>query len=1678
MKKSYIVVALALVVAAVGCRRSEQELPDRDNQTLALTVARADFDSEFAAEDSVNKMLQRAFASELNTPSGRETGGAPSRAGEAAFEANDSIGLYVHTTATLGTTGIHTPNICYASYDGASWTAEGYLSDILKSGTNYYATAYYPFVRRIIDPTKFIHSVAADQTTALALTRSDLMFSTPVAVANPSTAPAIALSFKHLLSKVVAAFTVPSLLDGAVVEGIDRVVIKSVDRSTSVSLADGALSSLSNKGDIKLFHAAGTIGIGEEVAFEGIVIPQTMAKGAKMIEIYFKTASGLKSYTYALDAELKLAKNIKHTFTLVSIGDLCFASTLDLTDGLAHTDVPLKIKSLPGIEWKLTSGAEWLKFSTAAGGEYAASIKGTGTGAEQTVYVSVTANTAMTGNFWEPRAAALSLEAKGAKSVYTARQNFYRFELETVTRKVDAAQSVVGVEGFGANQVWSAASGADWIKLASSVVYGDGDPSASYGPVNGSLESGTMFYQIEANNTDAVRTGTVVFTPTTVGGKGAAVTFEQAAGSVRVSTTKVMLSGAAAVGVEIFNVTVSPGLKWKILSATGVTTVPAVGAEQTGLGTPLGIKATWAANNTTEIISGSIVIAYGAYGAAQQRTIEITQAPEFIVVAGTRWATGNLVANGVSGARIGAPTDGGLYFQYGGLIGYKGGDKGDGSGFPTVTNGKYWDSADAFSSNDVAITPAGYTSGTTKWPFFENVAAGGFGYYYYNNFVTKYADFQSQANGKDVALGIGDPCAHYLGGAWRLPRYDEMAAITGSSVEGTWVPWSDPSVMGKWVRPSSSMPVDGAWFGQNSRSGSPAINTDLFIPASGHRNFSDGSFFWVGIHGYLWSSAVYDILSGFGLLIHESSGVIPRNVSYRARAFPIRCVQDEPYAPTPPSADDYIVMNGLKWAKGNLVARGTKNCEVGQPGDGGLYFQYGGLIGYKGGTGGDGRGIPNVADGKFWSGAAAFSSNDVKVTPTGYTTKMTTWPNFENKASGAYGYYYYNTFATKHSDFQTQANSRDVTLAIGDPCAYYLGDGWRLPKYNEISSFTGISATTYDAWYTWTAAGVTGKWSNAGPQSVKGAWFGPNSRTGTPTTNTDLFVPMSGLRRYDNGYFRFVDYGYLLSSSVNDATLAFFFTISESVGVRPYYPSERSHAVPVRCVSDIPPTPTPPIEAQTVSINGLKWAKGNLVANGANGAKVGAATDGGLCFQYGSLIGWTGGANGDGTGMPANGSPSVPALAIRVKPATYTGSTSWNAAWAGDAKNQNVANGMGDPCRYYLGSPWRLPTATDISSLYGNVPNSTTWANCPMGAWQASPAGSWAGVGAKTANATNSIFFPAAGSRDVNGVLNVVGSYGYIRSSVASDASNAYYLVFGAPEVMPNHKNLRAAGFNVRCVMDEPTVATPPTADQIVTVNGLKWTKGNLVANGGANCKVGQPGDGGLYFQYGGLVGYKGGAYGDGCGIVDAATHPDRKFWGGAVVYSANDVAVTPSAYTKPIDSYPFTTIASGGFGYYYFSTFATKFADFQTQANANNPALGIGDPCKHYLGGTWRLPKYNEFSAITGNTTEGAWIPWADGSITGKWYNSGPKSAKGAWLGPNSRTGTPTVNTDLFVPASGSRNGEGAIYNIGIRGCLWSSSIYDYHSGFDLTISESTGVYTRNAHYRAYGFPVRCVSN
>jgi len=113
---------------------------------------------------------------------------------------------------------------------------------------------------------------------------------------------------------------------------------------------------------------------------------------------------------------------------------------------------------------------------------------------------------------------------------------------------------------------------------------------------------------------------------------------------------------------------------------------------------------------------------------------------------------------------------------------------------------------------------------------------------------------------------------------------------------------------------------------------------------------------------------------------------------------------------------------------------------------------------------------------------------------------------------------------------------------------------------------------------------------------------------------------------------------------------------------------------------------------------------------------------------------------------------------------------------------------------------WRSPENDNLWQGVGGINNP-----CPNG-WRLPTSAEWdaerAGWSLQDYNGAfaSPLKLPVAGTRDNNGSLHSVGSYGDYWSSIV-DGTNAYYLYFGSSDA-DMFSNYRAGGFSVRCLKD------------------------------------------------------------------------------------------------------------------------------------------------------------------------------------------------------------------------------------------------------------------------------------
>lgn len=195
-----------------------------------------------------------------------------------------------------------------------------------------------------------------------------------------------------------------------------------------------------------------------------------------------------------------------------------------------------------------------------------------------------------------------------------------------------------------------------------------------------------------------------------------------------------------------------------------------------------------------------------------------------------------------------------------------------------------------------------------------------------------------------------------------------------------------------------------------------------------------------------------------------------------------------------------------------------------------------------------------------------------------------------------------------------------------------------------------------------------------------------------------------------------------------------------------------------------------------VTVEGVKWATGNLVRQDVNSCTIGEPAEAGLYFKWGALSGY------DATG--AQYSVVVPNAYVSDRSFSGSPYTTGNSLGAPAA-----AAGTGDPCTYYLGEGWRLPTPDEYrNSLGGRVTGNSNFTSAE---WIAT------GVTGMKLGPGKELFFPAAGQNE--GSVASASTVGYYWTNAWMSDEFAHYLHFN--EVSAQISNGRTSNAcPVRCV--------------------------------------------------------------------------------------------------------------------------------------------------------------------------------------------------------------------------------------------------------------------------------------
>lgn len=214
------------------------------------------------------------------------------------------------------------------------------------------------------------------------------------------------------------------------------------------------------------------------------------------------------------------------------------------------------------------------------------------------------------------------------------------------------------------------------------------------------------------------------------------------------------------------------------------------------------------------------------------------------------------------------PTDAGLYFKFGSVVGIYSGHHAN-AVLPAGVN------SDTFDSGDVAFDP----TETATYDTWSDIP---------------YTAGEIEHTLVNVKAGKGDPCrlVSYTAqqvkdaadvpdnGIWRLPTNAENQEFSGQT------DYIDTSV--HWWAASGS-PFNGVAGGEFPSRDSGGVNK--FLPAAGSRLYSKGSVNH-GSYGSYWSSTPFSVAKGLGYYMNfHSTTIYPNSLTNQATGLPVRCVR-------------------------------------------------------------------------------------------------------------------------------------------------------------------------------------------------------------------------------------------------------------------------------------------------------------------------------------------------------------------------------------------------------------------------------------------------------------------------------------------------------------------------------------------------------------------------------------------------------------------------------------------------------------------------------------------------------------------------------------------------------------------------------------------------------------------
>jgi hypothetical protein len=221
------------------------------------------------------------------------------RATETAFEANDSIGVYVTAAdAALQLGGNEVNNELFV-YNGTLWNSKRkvYWNEGLH---NVYA--YYPYSKQVNDVQDYSFSVQENQNSVWGYTHSDFLWAGATNV--EASASPVTMQFAHKMSSVVVLLEKGENFEGSIPANAEVFLYSTVTKATiDLATGDVARDSYAGTGTICCRKMSNT-------EYWAIVVPQNIASRRPLVEVVIGDVS------YLMEGKISYKPGMRHTITV------------------------------------------------------------------------------------------------------------------------------------------------------------------------------------------------------------------------------------------------------------------------------------------------------------------------------------------------------------------------------------------------------------------------------------------------------------------------------------------------------------------------------------------------------------------------------------------------------------------------------------------------------------------------------------------------------------------------------------------------------------------------------------------------------------------------------------------------------------------------------------------------------------------------------------------------------------------------------------------------------------------------------------------------------------------------------------------------------------------------------------------------------------------------------------------------------------------------------------------------------------------------------------------------------------------------------------------------------------------------------------------------------------------